>query len=221
LIAGVETCDPATVRWSLPVTLGAALVASATVVASTVLAQTTMTQVSATTTTTIFEAIGPPVPQQCVAHPELDRHPPFHCQFHACVKACARSEVCRHRCAQYRHNCILANGCDVMPWPFCAGGSWPPCGSPGWSSCVQLHLVNRTSHTIDATSVDGVDLGISLPPGGEADASISGSRSGATVGALAAAAGGSCEWRVILKGCLEVLTRHRIVFRQHAASCAL
>lgn len=180
----------------------------------------TTTLVSETTSTTYVYTI-PPAEQACVDRPYEKT---FRCQFQRCLEACGASATCRRLCARSRRLCLSGNGCDVMHWPFCAGGSFQPCGYPSdGSTCTRLHLVNRTHHVITTTSVDGVDLGISLAPGGEADAYVSPSRSGATIGAVAdsaAAAGGRCEWRVVLKGCLEVGVRHRVVFRQRAASCA-
>jgi hypothetical protein len=113
-----------------------------------------------------------------------------------------------------------------MHWPFCAGGSFPPCAaaSPSYraqDTCVPLRFVNRTGHVIETTAVDGADTGISLAPGGKADAYVSPSRSGATIVAAAAStpAGRRCEWRVAIRGCLEPGVRRRVVFRQSAASC--
>jgi hypothetical protein len=75
--------------------------------------------------------------------------------------------------------------------------------------------VNRTPDVIAATAIDGVDLGISLPPGATATAYVLPSLSGATISGVAAG-DGRCERRVVLKGCLEVGVRRRVVFHQGA-----
>jgi hypothetical protein len=223
LTGGLGTWEQAAMRWLLPLALGIALVTSSPAEATPSLTDIrTTSQVPATTTTTYVYTL-PPAEEQCG---DLSRGA-FLCQFRSCLKACGGSTACRHLCVRGRNACERANGCYDMHWPFCAGGSFPPCGYQPYgfdsNTCTVLHLVNRTREAIASTSVDGVNLGISLPPGGEADGYAAPSRSGATISAVgnsAGAPGERCEWRVVLKGCLEVGVRRRVVFRQHAASCA-
>jgi hypothetical protein len=189
--------------------------------AGTAIAGTT-TPVSETTSTTYVYAL-PPAQQRCKDLIEAGLIPnTFRCEMKACLRACGTSAPCRGLCAHGRRRCLLVNGCEAMPFPFCAGQSFPPCDPSSarpQDACALLRLVNRTRDVIATTAIAGVSLGISLPPGGTADAHVPPSLSGATVSAVIAGEG-HCERRVVLHGCLEVGVRRRVVFRERATSCS-